>query len=249
MMGDVNQLGQPIGEVVSGWQGAQLPNRDAIKGTWCHLEPLEAGRHAAALYSAYAENRDGTNWTYLPYGPFADPPAYRVWAHWAEQVSDTFFFAILDSATKTPIGVASFLRAAPDAGTIEVGHLNYSPLLQGTVKSTEAMYLMMRRVFEDWGYRRYEWKCHRLNAPSMAAAKRLGFRLEGVFRNHVIVKGRNRDTAWFSMTDEEWPAIRDAMKAWLDPANFEEAGAQKKRLGELMPATAGTPIVIETSSD
>jgi hypothetical protein len=134
-------------------------------------------------------------------------------------------------------------------GSIEVGHLSYSPALQRTPISTEAMFLMMKRVFVDWGYRRYEWKCDSLNAPSVAAAQRLGFRFEGLFRNHVTMKGRNRDTAWFSITEEEWPAIRVAMESWLDPRNFDVHGIQRRRLGDLMPSTAGQAIVLNANDD
>ena len=145
-------------------------------------------------------------------------------------LDDTYFFAIVDAPTAAPLSVASFLRVTPSMGTIEVGHLSYAPALQKTPISTEAMYLMMKRAFEDWGYRRYEWKCDSLNAPSCAAAQRLGFRFEGTFRNHVVTKGRNRDTAWFAMTSEERPEIRRALEAWLDPSNFDSSGQQKARL-------------------
>lgn len=247
-MPNVNELGQPIGAAVSGWKGALEPDRAAMTGTRCRLEPLRAEKHADALHLAHLENRDASNWTYLPYGPFASAADFGKWMSGVQDVDDPYFFAIVDLAAQTPIGVASFLRAVPLVGTIEVGHLNYSPALQGTVLSTEAMYLMMRRVFDDWGYRRYEWKCHSLNAPSLAAARRLGFRFEGLFRNHFVVKGRNRDTAWLSVIDSEWPAIRTAMEAWLEPGNFDEKGAQRKRLGDFMPSTAGQPIVVDSGS-
>jgi RimJ/RimL family protein N-acetyltransferase len=216
-----------------------------MTGLRCRLEALDADRHAEALHRAYAEDVDEGQWTYLPYGPFESPSAYRAWVEKSQVAVDPYFFAIVDRETDAAVGVASFLRCFPEAGTIEVGHLRFASALQQTPLSTEAMYLMMKRAFDDWGYRRYEWKCHRLNAPSMAAARRLGFRFDGLFRNHVVVKGRNRDTAWFSILDDEWPAIREAMEAWLDPSNFDADGRQRRRLGSWMPASAGTPIVLE----
>lgn len=238
-----NPLGQPIGRAVEGWQAARRPERASIAGRRCRLEPLDAERHAEALHRAYREDRDERHWTYLPYGPFASSADYRAWVA-AHQASDSdCFFAIVDVGRETPVGVAAYLRVSPGTGSVEVGHLRYAAALQRTPAATEAMYLMMSRVFEDWGYRRYEWKCDSLNAPSRAAAERLGFRYEGVFRNDLVMKGRNRDTAWFSITAEEWPGIRHALEAWLDPSNFDRDGRQRKRLREWMPATAGAAIV------
>jgi RimJ/RimL family protein N-acetyltransferase len=149
---------------------------------------------------------------------------------------DPLFFAIVEAASERPVGVASYLRIDPAMGVIEVGHLAFSPALQKRPAATEAMYLMMRRAFEELGYRRYEWKCDSWNAPSCRAAERLGFRYEGTFRQAVVMKGRNRDNAWFSILDGEWPALKQAFEAWLDPANFEATGTQRRRLGEWMPA-------------
>ena len=199
-------------------------------GRLCRLESLDAAKHAAALHAAYAADRDGRNWTYLPYGPFASATEYGAWVESVQALDDPHFHAIVDLAAQQPIGVASYLRIDPAMGTIEVGHLSYAPALQRTPASTEAMYLMMRRAFEELGYRRYEWKCDSLNAPSVAAAKRLGFRFEGIFRQAVVMKGRNRDTAWFSIVDGEWPALRAAFEQWLDPSNFDATGAQRRRL-------------------
>lgn len=239
-----NELDQPVGFAVD-WRGAAAPLHETIEGARCRLEPLSTAAHSESLHAAFAEDRDGANWSYLPYGPFDSAEDYAVLVRDFEAMGErgeTLFFAIVDRERETPIGVASLLRIDPAMGSIEVGHLCYAPALQRTAMSTEAMYLMMRRVFDDWGYRRYEWKCHALNAPSRAAAERLGFRYEGTFRQQRVDKGRNRDTAWFSITDDEWPGLRDAFEAWLDPANFE-AGRQKRRLGELMPPTAGRPLV------
>jgi RimJ/RimL family protein N-acetyltransferase len=242
-MSNTNALGQPVGSPLPDWAGATAPDRESMRGARCRLETFDADRHADSLHRAFAEDRAGGNWTYLPYGPFETAAQYGQFITALHAVGDTHFFAIVDLASDAPVGLASYLRAAPAMGSIEVGHLCYSPLLQRTPVSTEAMCLMMRRVFDDWGYRRYEWKCDSLNAPSVAAARRLGFRYEGLFRNHVVFKGRNRDTSWLSIADAEWPAIRDALEAWLDPDNFDDEGGQRKRLGELMPDFAGQPIV------
>lgn len=237
---ELNALGQPVGVAVPDWQGATRPSREVMAGARCRIESLSAETHAEDLHAAYAKDETGRNWTYLGYGPFETAASYAEWCRSNEDQPDPVFFAIVDSTTDRAVGVASYLRVFPELGSIEVGNLSFSPLLQKTPLSTEAMYLMMRRAFVDWGYRRYEWKCHSLNAPSRAAAKRLGFRFEGIFRNSLVVKGRNRDTAWFSITDEEWPAIQAAFESWLAPANFDADGQQRARLAEFMPEAAGT---------
>jgi RimJ/RimL family protein N-acetyltransferase len=150
---------------------------------------------------------------------------------------DVLFFAIVDLGCNEPVGVASYLGMAPESGSIEVGHLRFAPALQRTAGATEAMYLMMRHVFDDLGYRRYEWKCDSLNRPSLSAAHRLGFRFEGTFRNHLVSKGRSRDTSWLSITDEEWPGIRAGLESWLDPENFDAAGRQRQPLSVSMPGS------------
>ena len=227
-----NSFGQPIGDPVPDWTPRPRPPRTPMQGRLCRLEPLDAATHAAALHDAYAADRDGRNWTYLPYGPFESAQAYVGFVEKMQAHDDPLFFAIVDLTTQRPVGVASYLRIDPAMGTIEVGHLSYAPALQRTPASTEAMYLMMRRVFDELGYRRYEWKCNSLNAPSIAAAKRLGFRFEGIFRQAMVTKGRNRDTAWLAIVDAEWPAQRAAFERWLDPANFDASGAQRRRLEE-----------------
>jgi RimJ/RimL family protein N-acetyltransferase len=207
-----------------------------MDGQYCRLEALEAERHAQSLYLAHAEGTDGRNWTYLPYGPFASEADYRVWVESVETNDDAVFYAILDRASGSAVGVASFLRIDPSMGSIEVGHLSYAPALQRTPAATEAMYLMMQHVFGELGYRRYEWKCDSHNAPSRSAAERLGFSYEGIFRQALVVKGRNRDTAWFSIVDSEWPATRAALEGWLVPSNFDEEGRQRRRLEAFMLA-------------
>jgi RimJ/RimL family protein N-acetyltransferase len=231
-MSHTNALGQPIGFPVPGWKAPPMPPREPMIGRLCRLEPIDPARHAADLFAAYALDVEGRNWTYLPVEPFATLDAYRAWMEGYCLGADPMFFAIVDAATGKAAGVASYLRIAPAAGSIEVGHINFSPLLQRRPAATEAMYLMMRRAFE-LGYRRYEWKCDSLNAPSRAAAQRLGLSYEGVFRQALVYKGRSRDTAWYAAIDAEWPALRAAFERWLDPANLDAAGRQRTRLAEL----------------
>jgi RimJ/RimL family protein N-acetyltransferase len=225
-----NHLGQAIGDPVPDWTPRPRPPRTPMLGRMCRLEPLSADHHVAALHEANLLDVDGRGWTYLPYGPFASLGDYRTWVESIERLDDPVFHTIIDARSNEPVGVASYLRIEPAAGSIEVGHLCFSPRLQRTVASTEAMYLMMKRAFDELGYRRYEWKCDALNAPSRAAAERLGFVYEGTFRQAVVIKSRNRDTAWFSILDGEWPALRAAFEAWLDPANFDATGRQRTPL-------------------
>jgi RimJ/RimL family protein N-acetyltransferase len=199
-------------------------------GRWCRVEPLDVARHAAELHEANLDDRDGRNWTYLASEPFTDLDAYRAWLTKMSAGDDPLFHAIVDSRSGKAVGIASFLRIDAANGVIEVGHINYSPRLQRTVAATEAMALMMRRVFDELGYRRYEWKCDSLNAASRAAAERLGFRFEGIFRQAIVYKGRNRDSAWYSMLDSEWAELRGAYERWLDPTNFDEEGRQREKL-------------------
>lgn len=200
-----------------------------MQGRYGLVRPLAAD-DAPALWEAFGADADGRDWTYLPYGPFDRYDDFARWVSDAAAADDPLFHAIVPAdAPQAPAGVAAYLRIAPAAGSIEVGHIHISPRLQRTPASTEAMYLMMRRAFE-LGYRRYEWKCDALNAPSRRAAARLGFSYEGTFRQALVVKGRNRDTAWYACIDREWPALRDAFDAWLSPANFDEDGQQRRSL-------------------
>jgi RimJ/RimL family protein N-acetyltransferase len=202
-----------------------------MTGRFCRVEPIDPDRHAADLYAA---NSDPSSWTYLFYGPFDTFETYRRWMVAMTAVDDPLFFTIVENATAKAVGVASYMRIDPPNGVIEVGHLNFSPALQRTAAATEAMYLMMRRAFDELGYRRYEWKCDSLNAPSRKAAERLGFNYEGLFRQAIIYKNRNRDTAWFSIIDSEWPARKRAFERWLAPENFDAAGRQRQALAEFM---------------
>jgi RimJ/RimL family protein N-acetyltransferase len=228
---EVNAVNQRLGFPVDGWTPPARPAREILEGRMCRLEPLNPACHGADLHAANLLDTDHRNWTYLSYGPFARLDDYLDWVRSVAGKDDPQFYAIV-AKNGVAVGVASYLRIDPEAGSIEVGHINYSPRLQRTVAATEAMYLMMRRVFE-LGYRRYEWKCNALNAPSRAAAQRLGFSYEGIFRQARVDKGRNRDTAWYAMIDREWPAVDRAFQRWLDPANFDAEGRQRTSLREL----------------
>lgn len=229
-----NELGQPIGWPLPDWQAAEHPRGSRMEGRWCRLEPIDGERHASDLFAAFGENTDGSNWTYLPYGPFIDVDEVASWIESTCLGDDPCFFTVVDRASGKAVGVASYLRIEPAVGVIEVGHIHFSPLMQGRPISTEAMYLMMRQVFDVLGYRRYEWKCDALNAPSCAAARRLGFLYEGCFRQATLYRRRNRDTAWFSLLDREWPVAKAAFETWLDPGNFDDAGRQRQRLAAMM---------------
>jgi RimJ/RimL family protein N-acetyltransferase len=228
-----NSIGQPVGFPLRDWQARPRPPRVPMEGRFCRLEPLDPERHAVELFAANGEDKDRRNWTYLPYGPFERCEDYRLWLQQACGGDDPFFHTIIDRSTERAVGIASYMRIDPAAGVIEVGGINYSPLLQHKPGATEAMYLMMARVFDELGYRRYEWKCDSCNAPSRAAAERLGFRFEGIFRQATVYKQRNRDTAWFSILDSEWPALRQAFERWLAADNFDGRGMQRRRLTEL----------------
>ena len=230
MSDHTNHLGQPIGFPLPGWTARPRPPRTPMEGRYCRVEPIDADRHAADLHAANRLGTDGRNWTYLPYGPFEALDDYRAWMRSACLGDDPLFHAVIDRRSGQATGVASFLRIEPGPGVIEVGHINYAPPLQRTPAATEAMFLMMCRVFDELGYRRYEWKCDALNAPSRAAALRLGFQFEGIFRQATVYKQRNRDTAWYSIIDKEWPALKSRFESWLDPANFDAAGRQRQSL-------------------
>ena len=232
----VNSLGQPIGDAVPQWKPVAPPPRSAIEGRYCRIEPIDPERHAAQLFEAISDDQDGRSWTYMAYGPFATLPEYRTWMKSTCLGDDPLFHAIVDAGTGKAVGIASYLRIDPKFGVIETGHIHYSPRLQRTRAATEAMYLLMRRVFDELHYRRYEWKCDSLNGPSRKAAARFGFSYEGIFRQATIYKGRNRDTAWFSVVDKEWPALKAAYETWLAPANFDGEGRQKQALGALTAA-------------
>ncbi len=228
----LNTYGQPVGCALDGWTPPPAPPRAALEGRCCRLEPLDAERHAAQLDAANRLEPDDRGWTYMTCGPFATPADYRAWVESQAGRDDPRFYAIIDLETGQAGGVASYMRIDPANGCIEVGGIKLTPLVSRRPAMTEAMHLMMKNAFA-LGYRRYEWKCDALNEPSRAAARRFGFSYEGIFRQAVVYKGRNRDTAWFSITDREWPAIRAAQEQWLAPENFDAQGRQKVSLSSL----------------
>lgn len=225
-----------FGEVLPGWAPPVRPGPEVLQGAAVRLERLDADAHATDLFRAFCGHDE--LWDYMPCGPFASGAAYHTWARGHAGAQDPFFYVLRDRASGHCAGVASFLRITPEAGSIEVGHICLSPEIQRTRAATEAMALMMGWAFAN-GYRRYEWKCDALNLPSRRAAERLGFTFEGVFRQATVVKGRNRDTAWYSVIDREWPALERAYGEWLSPANFDGGGRQKTPLSDLTRQALG----------
>jgi RimJ/RimL family protein N-acetyltransferase len=209
--------------------GAQRPSRAALEGRYVTLAPLDAAEHGKALWENMRGAGNDRLWRYMNYGPFADWSEFHAQLEKMAASEDPLYFALLGAARRAA-GWASYLRIETAHRTIEVGSIVFSPALQRTRAATEAMYLMARYAFEDLGYRRYEWKCDALNEASRRAALRIGFTFEGIFRQHMIVKGRNRDTAWYSMLDSEWPARKAAFERWLEPGNFDEAEVQRSGL-------------------
>ncbi|ETX27977.1 GNAT family N-acetyltransferase [Roseivivax isoporae] len=228
-----NAFGLPVGPPADLDLPRPRPPRTPMRGRTCSVVPVSPD-HAEALHEAYAQE-DGRNWTYLSLEPPRDAAEMRARLVAMEASEDPLYHTVLDAAGR-PVGTCSYLRIAPEAASVEVGWITWSPRLQRSVMSTEAMYLMMARAFDELGYRRYEWKCDALNAPSRRAAERLGFTFEGIHRQATVVKGRNRDTAWFSILDGEWPDRRARLAAWLDPANFDGDGRQRRPLGSYSAA-------------
>jgi len=219
---------------LAGWQPARAPGRQTLHGGGVRLEPIDPARHAEELFTAaQGPGADRDLWRFLSYGPFADARELRAWLADRAASSDPLFLAVIDTATGRAVGVVSYLRIEPAHGCIEIGHIWFGAALQRTPRATETIYLLARHAFEDLGHRRLEWKCNAANARSRRAAERLGFTFEGVFRQHLIVKGHSRDTAWFSLLDHEWPAARAAFEAWLAPENFDVEGRQRRPLAAL----------------
>ena len=227
-----NSLGQEVGIALPDWTPPPRPPRAVLQGRDCRIEPIDIDAHAADLHAAFAENTDGADWSYLPYGPFDSLMEFEAWMAETCFGDDPFFYAIVDTATGRAAGMVSYMRINPEHGSIEVGHVHYAPSMQRGRVTSEAMYLMMRWAFEA-GYRRYEWKCHSLNHRSRVAAQRLGFSYEGVFRDHLIHRGRSRDTAWYACIAPEWPRLKAAYESWLDPDNFRADGTQRQSLSAL----------------
>lgn len=223
---------RPLGQLVQNWVEPPRPNAPAMDGYYTRLERLNPDRHAADLFAANSQDRAGMIWDYLPYGPFESLARYHRWMKSDALGEDPMFYAVFNKEIGRWCGVASYLRIKPDAGSIEVGHINFAPSLQKSRAATEAIYLMMAWAFEN-GYRRFEWKCNALNMASRRAAERYGLSFEGVFRQATISKGRNRDTAWFAAIDTEWLQLKSAFELWLKPENFTASGQQIERLWDL----------------
>ncbi len=236
-----NALGQAIGDEVPGWVGAKRPPRFSVTGRFCQIEPLDEKKHLTDLFDAFRKDAEGKLWTYMFVGPFADIDSLRAWLRPACASEDPMFYAIVDLESDKALGLAALMRIKPEMGVIEVGNIAYSTALQRTAAATEAMFLLMTAVFDDLGYRRYEWKCDSLNAASRSAAERLGFRYDGLFRQAIVYKGRNRDTAWYSILDRDWPALKSGFCKWLDKDNFDDGGRQKKPLQQFL-ATEGVRV-------
>lgn len=213
------------------WKSARLPQRVPLEGNTVVLEPVDPERHAIDLFSSseFAPEL----WKHLAYGPFANQAVFTTWLEERAATDDPLFYAVVDREAGAARGMASFLRMEPQHGVIEIGHIWFAPVLQRTRQATEAIFILARHAFDDLGYRRLEWKCDSLNDPSRRAATRFGFVFEGVFRQHMVVKERNRDTAWYSITDGEWPLRRAAFEAWLSPENFDPEGRQRRSLAEI----------------
>jgi RimJ/RimL family protein N-acetyltransferase len=213
------------------WKPARRPERAPLEGETVRLEPLDPGRHAGDLFAA-SEGAPEL-WDYLAYGPFPSQSVFTDWLKERAASDDPLFYAVVDRASGTAGGMASLMRIKPEHGVIETGHIWFAPVLQRTRQATEAIYLLARHSFDDLGYRRFEWKCDSLNQPSRRAAERFGFVYEGVFRQHMVIKDRNRDTAWFSIVDVEWPLVRAAFEAWLSSENFDREGRQRRSLADV----------------
>ncbi len=229
-----NKSGQPIGELISSWTNRQFPPHTTMEGQYCTINILDVVKHGEDLFNAFTKDINNQDWTYLPYGPFATKKEFFDWLQNECTSDDPFFHTIIDRSNNRSIGMASYLRINNKDGVIEVGHIHYSPVMQKKPIGTEVMYLMMKRVFDELKYRRYEWKCNALNLRSCQAARRFGFKFEGIFKQHMISKNRNRDTAWFAIIDKDWPRIKENFNKWLDKNNFNEDGSQKVSLSSLM---------------
>jgi RimJ/RimL family protein N-acetyltransferase len=234
MMSNKNELNQPVGAPVNNWVEALKPSINEMIGQYCAVLPLNIDAHAESLYSAFTQDKENKNWTYLPYGPFENFNEFKAWITGVENKDDPIFYVVIDKKNNSVVGLTSYLRINQRHGVIEVGHIHYSPLMQRTSMATEVMFLMMQYAFESLNYRRYEWKCDSLNEKSNQAALRLGFSFEGIFRQAIVYKGRNRDTAWYSILDSEWPRLKQAFLLWLSPSNFDGDGQQLMSLGNVI---------------
>jgi RimJ/RimL family protein N-acetyltransferase len=224
----------PLGDEVA-WTAPARPAHSVLRGSHVLLRPVDAHSDAEPLHAvSHPPDGDDSIWTYLPDGPYDSPDHLRQMLTWAQTSQDPLYFTLVRLSDERPLGWASYLRITPEFGVIEIGHIWFAALLQRTTAATEAIYLLARHAFDDLGYRRLEWKCNALNAASRRAAERFGFTFEGIFRKHQIVKGHNRDTAWYAITDDGWPPIRASYQSWLAPNNFDDNGMQKRSLRELI---------------
>lgn len=214
---------------LSTWHGVPRPEPRVLEGLYARLEPLEVARHGDALFASALEPGADDRFRYLP-DTTPDRPGFEAWIAKAAASADPMFFAVIDKVTGRAEGRQTLMRITPADGVVEIGNILWGPAIARTRVTTEALYLFARHVFDDLGYRRFEWKCNDRNEPSKKAAVRFGFRPEGVFRQHMVVKGENRDTAWYSIIDAEWPALRTVYQTWLDPSNFDGAGRQRSSL-------------------
>jgi len=229
-MTTLNHFGQPIGDALPDWQTRELPQSLQLDGRYCHLEPLHVERHSKALFTAWHSIDDNRDWSYFSVDRPETQEACDAFIAANAASKDPLFFAVIDNATQRAVGSVSLMRIDPANGVIEIGWVNWSPLMKRSRNSTEAIYLLLKYVFDELQYRRCEWKCNSLNAPSSAAAKRFGFEYEGKFRQAIVTKGHNRDTEWYSMLDNEWPERKSTLEQWLSPDNFAADGQQKQRL-------------------
>lgn len=229
-MTTLNHFGQPVGDELTDWQSRELPQHIQLDGRFCHLEPLSVERHSKDLFTAWHTIEDNRDWTYLSVDRPATQQACDSYLTANAASKDPLFFAVVDNATQRAIGSVALMRIDPVNGVIEIGWVNWSPLMKRTSHSTEAIFLLLNYIFDGLNYRRCEWKCHSLNAPSSAAAKRFGFQYEGTFRQAIINKGRTRDTKWHSILDSEWPARKAEFEQWLSADNYHADGQQKQRL-------------------
>lgn len=233
---NLNGFQQPVGTALPGWKSARLPTGKTLEGCYCRLERIRAEHHAAQLYDAYSEAPDERDWTYLPSGPYKTFKSLHAYLLDVETVTDPMHYAVIDLASGQAVGTFALMRIDAANGVIEMGYVTYSPRMKRTRISTEVISLLLSYVFEELGYRRFEWKCDSLNAPSRAAAERYGFTFEGIFRQAIVTRGRNRDTAWYSIINSEYPALRTAYENWLGPSNFDSNGRQREKLGKFIAA-------------
>ncbi|MBU3893250.1 GNAT family N-acetyltransferase [Serratia rubidaea] len=232
----LNGFQQPVGTALPAWKGARFPTGKTLEGRYCRLERINSEQHGAQLYDAYSEAPDERDWTYLPSGPYETLESLHANLPDIEKVTDPMHYAVIDLASGRAVGTFALMRIDVANGVIEMGYVTYSPRMKRTRISTEVISLLLSYVFEELGYRRFEWKCDSLNAPSRNAAERYGFTFEGIFRQAIVTRGRTRDTAWYSIIDREYPALRIAYEKWLAQSNFDSNGRQREKLGKFIAA-------------